>query len=77
MSSKPNPIAEQNLIFAGLGLQLGILSKDKVIRAFTEWLFDKSKPLAEILIQQKALTAEQSKQLIGAAQANIQQEGDQ
>ena len=50
MPSKPNHLAEQNLIFAGLGLQLGILSNDKVIRAFTEWLFDKSAPLGQILL---------------------------
>jgi eukaryotic-like serine/threonine-protein kinase len=77
MPSKPNPIAEQNLIFAGLGLQLGILSKDKVIRAFTEWLFDKSKPLADILIQQKALSSEEANSLKVAVQAHIQKEGDQ
>ena len=71
MSNKPNNLAEQNLIFAGLGLQLGILSKDKVIRAFTEWLFDKSKPLSDILIQQKAITAEGANSLKVAVQAHI------
>lgn len=77
MFSKPNPIAEQNLIFAGLGLQLGILSKDKVIRAFTEWLFDKSKPLVDILIQQNALSSEEANSLKVAVQAHIKKEGDQ
>ena len=76
MASKPINFAEQNLIFAGLGLQLGILSKEKVIRAFTEWLFDKSKPLAEISIQQKALTVEQANGLQVAVHAHIEQEGD-
>ncbi len=59
MSANPNNLAEQNLIFAGLGLQLGIFSKDKVIRAFTEWLFDKSIPLGQIMVQQKAMSQEQ------------------
>lgn len=67
--------AERNLLYAGLGLQLGILSKDKVIRAFTEWLFDKTKPLREILIAQKALTEEEGKALEIAVEANIKQEG--
>lgn len=77
MFSNSKNFAEQNLILAGLGLQLGILSKDKVIRAFTEWLFDKSKPLADILIQQKAITAEECNSLKVAVQAHIQKEGDQ
>ena len=63
MSNSKNRNAEHNLIFAGLGLQLGIIAKDKVIRAFTEWLFDKTKPLGEILVHQKAITPEQRKAL--------------
>ena len=31
-----NRNAKHNLIFAGLGLRLGIISKDKIIRKFTE-----------------------------------------
>jgi len=75
MSNSKNRNAEHNLIFAGLGLQLGIIAKDKVIRAFTEWLFDKAKPLGEILVHQKAITPEQRKTLESAVEAHIQQEG--
>ena len=75
MSNSKNRNAEHNLIFAGLGLQLGIIAKDKVIRAFTEWLFDKARPLGEILVHQKAITPEQRKTLESAVEAHIQQEG--
>ena len=75
MSNSKNRNAEHNLIFAGLGLQLGIIAKDKVIRAFTEWLFDKARPLGEILVHQKAITPEQKKTLESAVEAHIQQEG--
>ena len=75
MSNSKNRNAEHNLIFAGLGLQLGIIAKDKVIRAFTEWLFDKTRPLGEILVHQKAITPEQRKTLESAVEAHIQQEG--
>jgi formylglycine-generating enzyme required for sulfatase activity len=75
MSNSKNRNAEHNLIFAGLSLQLGIIAKDKVIRAFTEWLFDKAKPLGEILVHQKAITPEQRKTLESAVEAHIQQEG--
>jgi len=75
MSNSKNHNAEHNLIFAGLGLQLGIIAKDKVIRAFTEWLFDKARPLGEILVHQKAITPEQRKTLESAVEAHIQQEG--
>jgi|GEM_PF-192098 len=75
MSNSNHRNAEHNLIFAGLGLQLGIIAKDKVIRAFTEWLFDKARPLGEILVHQKAITPEQRKTLESAVEAHIQQEG--
>ena len=75
MSNSKNRNAEHNLIFAGLGLQLGIIAKDKVIRAFTEWLFDKARSLGEILVHQKAITPEQRKALESAVEAHIQQEG--
>jgi len=75
MSNSKNRNAEHNLIFAGLGLQLGIIAKDKVIRAFTEWLFDKARPLGEILVHQKAITPDQRKTLESAVEAHIQQEG--
>ena len=75
MSNSKNRNAEHNLIFAGLGLQLGIIAKDKVIRAFTEWLFDKARPLGEILVHQKAITPEQWKTLESVVEAHIQQEG--
>ena len=75
MLNSKNRNAEHNLIFAGLGLQLGIIAKDKVIRAFTEWLFDKARPLGEILVHQKAITPEQRKTLESAVEAHIQQEG--
>lgn len=72
---KHNP--ERNLIFAGLGLQLGLIRKDQVIRAFTDWLFDKARPLGEILVAQNSLTEEQRKIIGAAVEAHIQQEGDE
>lgn len=76
MPAKSNSIAEQNLIVAGLGLQLGLISKEHIIRAFTEWMFDKSKSISDILIQQKALTEVQASLLNGAVAAHIQKEGN-
>ena len=77
MSNSKNHNAEHNLIFAGLGLQLGVIAKDKVIRAFTEWLFDKARPLGEILVHQESITLEQRKTLESAVEAHIQQEGSE
>ncbi len=69
--------AERNLIFAGLGMQLGILNREKIIRAFTEWLLDKNSSLGSILVLQKAITPEQRKVLEDACEAQIQVEGNQ
>ncbi len=59
MPGRDPRVAERNLLFAGLGLTLGLLSRDRVIRAFTEWLLDKNRPLGDILLEQKALTPDQ------------------
>ena len=77
MSKSKSSNAEHNLIFAGLGLQLGVIAKDKVIRAFTEWLFDKARPLGEILVHQESITPEQRKALESAVKAHIHQEGSE
>jgi len=77
MSKSKRSNAKHNLIFAGLGLQLGVIAKDKVIRAFTEWLFDKARPLGEILVHQESITPEQRKALESAVEAHIQQEGSE
>ena len=76
-SPEPRQNLKSNLIFAGIGLQLGILSKEQVIRAFTEWLFDKSISLEKILIRQKVLTGQQVQIITKAVQSYILEKGSE
>ncbi len=42
MPSIESRLVERNLLVAGIGLILGILNRDKIIRVLTEWLLGKS-----------------------------------
>ncbi len=72
----PDATAKTNLHFATLGIQMGMLSKEQVILAFTKWRLDNSKTLAQMLLDQKALTEEQAGVLLTAVTTHIQKEGD-
>ncbi|MEI6324145.1 MAG: hypothetical protein WCO91_01720 [Gemmataceae bacterium] len=50
-------------MFADLGLLLGFLNREMVLKAFNGWLLDKSLPLGEILVQQKSITFEERQQI--------------
>src|SRR5438132_99424 len=49
---------DRNLLFAVLALQLELIDRDQFIQACTLWTTGKETPLAEILVKQDWLTAE-------------------
>ncbi|MSR31693.1 MAG: hypothetical protein EXR99_09330, partial [Gemmataceae bacterium] len=71
------PSPERNLLFAGLGLTLGLLTREKITRAFSEWLLNKTQPLANILVEQKAITQEQKSIIESAVELQIQVDGNE
>jgi serine/threonine protein kinase/tetratricopeptide (TPR) repeat protein len=59
------PIADRNLLFGVLAMQMDFISREQLIAAMQAWVFDKTKPLGQILGEQKAL-AEDNRALLEA-----------
>src|SRR5438876_5608834 len=53
------PSADRNLLFGIVALQMDFISRDALIAAMHAWVLDKGKPIGEILVEQKAMRAEQ------------------
>src|SRR6516162_5827054 len=51
----PTPAADQNLLFGVLALQMDFISREALLAAMQAWVFNKDKPLGQILLEQKAL----------------------
>ena len=51
----PSPAADRNLLFGILALQMDFVSRDALIAAMHAWVLDKSRPLGQILVEQRAL----------------------
>src|SRR6202166_4451168 len=49
------PVADRNLLFGVLALQMDFIKREQLIAAMQAWVFDKSKSLGEILLGHKAL----------------------
>ena len=62
--AEPNPplpaggVADRNLLFGILALQMDFISRDGLIAGMNAWVLDKKRPLAAILVEQGHLTAE-------------------
>jgi serine/threonine protein kinase/tetratricopeptide (TPR) repeat protein len=49
------PVADRNLLFGVLAMQMDFITREQLIAAMQAWVFDKNKPLGEILVANKAL----------------------
>jgi len=52
------PMADRNMLFGMLALQMDFIRREQLIAGMQEWVFDTSKPLGQILVEQKVLTPE-------------------
>ena len=43
------PVADRNLLYGILALQMDFISRDALIAAMNAWVLDKTKPLGQIL----------------------------
>jgi tetratricopeptide (TPR) repeat protein len=50
--------ADRNLLFAILALQMDFISRDQAVAGMNAWVLEKSKPLGQILVEQKVLRAD-------------------
>src|SRR5262245_32751216 len=52
------PIADRNLLFGILALQMDFITRDQLVAAMNAWVLEKGKPLGQILIDQGVLAAD-------------------
>jgi len=69
----PQPTADRNLLFGVLAMQLNFITRDHLIAAMQTWVFDKDKPLGEILVRQGVLHADNRTLLESLVQTHLAQ----
>ena len=70
------PVADLNLLFGVLALQMDFITRDQLVAAMHVWIADKSKPLGDILVEQKVLAAERHMLLQALLQEHLKQHGN-
>src|SRR4051812_24773160 len=68
--------AERNLLFGVLALQMDFISREALITATSTWVLDKSKTLAQVLVEQGALSASRRALLEPLVQEHLRAHGD-
>ena len=48
--------ADRNLLFGVLAIQMDFITRDQLLSAMNAWVFDKARPLGELLLRQQALS---------------------
>jgi eukaryotic-like serine/threonine-protein kinase len=74
LSSRPS--ADRNLLFGILALQMDFVSRDALITAMNAWVLAKRRPLGEILVEQRALTAAHRDLLEPLVEAHVRGHGN-
>src|SRR6516165_10876693 len=69
-------MADRNLLFGILALQMDFITRDQLVAAMNAWVLDKTKPLAALLHEQQALSAEHRQLLEAMVAAHVKQHGD-
>jgi formylglycine-generating enzyme required for sulfatase activity/serine/threonine protein kinase len=75
-SRPPRSIADLNLLFGILALQLDFVSRDALVAAMQAWVFDKARPLGDILQRQGALTPDRHALLAALVEEHLRQHGN-
>ena len=68
--------ADRNLLFGLLALQNGMIDQSALVAAFHAWTRDKSRSIAEILLVQGAIDADDRALLEGLATKHLKRHGD-
>jgi hypothetical protein len=69
--STPSPVADCNLIFGLLALQMDFVTREQLLDAMAVWMLDKQSPLGEILCQRGALAANDRIAIDGLVERHI------
>jgi serine/threonine-protein kinase len=74
--STPDPSADCNLLYGILALQMDFISRDALIAGMQAWVFHKSTPLGQILLEQGALGSDTHALLEALVDRHVQMHGD-
>jgi serine/threonine protein kinase/lipoprotein NlpI len=67
--------ADRNLLFGILALQMDFVSRDGLIKGMHAWVLEKSKPLAQVLVEQGALACDAHDLLVPLVQKHLEIHG--
>src|SRR5713101_2523143 len=70
-TSEFSAVADRNLLFGILALQMDFISKEALIAAMSAWVLAKSKPLGQILVEQSALAVDRQALLEALVQEHL------
>jgi serine/threonine-protein kinase len=71
-----SPVADRNLLFGILAVQMNFIDGDTLVAAMHTWTFDKSKSIGQILFEKKQLTSEQLAALDGLIALHLKSHGN-
>ena len=70
------PVADRNLLFGILALQMDFISRDALVQAMHAWVLEKAKPLGQILQEQGHLSPERGQLLAALVAEHLRAHGD-
>src|ERR1700676_2227824 len=73
---RSQPAADRNLLFGILALQMDFIQRDALVAAMNAWVLDKAQSLGQILMQQKALGADEHTLLEALVGKHLEHHGD-
>jgi serine/threonine protein kinase len=71
-----NTNTDRNLLFGVLALQMGAIGQDQLLAALRAWVWEKGKPLGQLLVEQGALAPDARDKLDTAVQIHLDMHGN-
>src|ERR1043166_7786803 len=74
--STPSPVADRNLIFGLLALQMDFVTREQLLDTMHVWMLDKQTPLGELLCRRGVLAEKDGLALDGLVDRHIARHGN-
>lgn len=71
----PRDAADRNLLFGILALQNNMIDRRQLVRAFDDWIVDKSQTLADLLVQDAAITLAERELMNALVERHLERHG--
>jgi serine/threonine-protein kinase len=74
--STPSAVADRNLIFGLLALQMDFVTREQLLDAMHAWMLDKQTPVGEILCRRGVLDSRRTRALDALVEMHVEQHGN-